>query len=147
MDPVSALDWLGARCDVGLLAELDALSTRPVPGLDGLIRLRGYLDGAVAAPTLATAAKALGTSARSLQRELLESETSFQTERNAAQIRRAKRLLRETSFDLKRIAIEVGCASAPAFTVLFRRLVGQSPSQWRAGLATGDGPRPSRKTS
>lgn len=47
-------------------------------------------------------------------------------------IGRAKMLLRTTDTPVTEIALEVGYASLGTFTRTFRRLIGQSPTQYRA---------------
>jgi AraC-like DNA-binding protein len=81
---------------------------------------------------LPAVAKALGMSARTLQRHLAEHGTSFQLEMNAAQVRIAQRLLSDGDANLSSIATEVGCASLQHFSALFHRVTGERPSAWRA---------------
>ena len=57
-------------------------------------------------------------------------------------VERAKTLLRTANLSVTEICFLVGFASLGSFSALFRRLVGQSPSTYRAtSLATG-GPPP-----
>jgi transcriptional regulator GlxA family with amidase domain len=90
--------------------------------------------------TLRAAAKAFGVSPRNLQRRLSEAHTTFQHEQNAARLRVAKTLLLETNYEVKRIAIEVGCASLQNFSALFHKSTGESPSHWRARQRPDDFP-------
>jgi AraC-like DNA-binding protein len=133
-EPLPALAWLGVSGQASVLTQIEAIAARAADEAELLVQLRTHLQGTRGTPAVSSVASALGTSVRSLQRRLRESKTSFQAERNAEQIRRAKKLLRETGIDLKRVAVEVGCSSASAFSALFRRVVGQSPHEWRAGL-------------
>ena len=56
-------------------------------------------------------------------------------------IERAKTLLRTANLSVTEICFLVGFASLGSFSALFRRLVGQSPSAYRAtSLATGSAP-------
>ena len=102
--------------------------------------IRAHLDDAAVAPPLGDVAKAFGLSARNLQRRLSEAHTTFQQEQNAARLRRAKRLLLETNYELKRIAIEIGCASLQNFSALFHKSTGESPSRWRSHRRPDDFP-------
>src|ERR1041384_6999543 len=85
-----------------------------------LVRLRGWLDEHVADATLASAARALARSRRSLQRDLHRAGTSFRTELLEARVRHAKRLLIHTEASLTEIAHDVGCASLQHFSLMFR---------------------------
>jgi AraC-like DNA-binding protein len=67
-----------------------------------------------------------------LQRRLAERDTTFQRELAHARVDAAKKLLIDTDASLTEIAFDVGCASLPTFSALFRKIVGESPSQWRA---------------
>jgi len=82
--------------------------------------------------TLASAASSLAVSKRTLQRVLAEHGSSFRGELDAARVRVAQRLLRESSEAIARVAIEVGCSSPQQLSGLFRRVVGESPREWRA---------------
>jgi AraC-like DNA-binding protein len=56
-------------------------------------------------------------------------------------IERAKTLLRTANLSVTEVCFLVGFASLGSFSALFRRLVGQSPSAYRAtSLATGTAP-------
>jgi AraC-like DNA-binding protein len=127
-----ALDWLGVRDDASVLDELDDIRTRQLGTSPVVLALRDRLGQRPGAATVEGVARALGLSARDLQRQLRAANTRFRTEQHAAQIRLAKTLLLETNYDLKRIAIEVGCSSGQHFSALFRDSVGVSPSGWRA---------------
>ena len=81
---------------------------------------------------LHTAAEALGLSARTLQRRLTASGTTFLKESGDAQIRRAQRMMIESELKLTSVAVEVGCSSLANFGALFRKATGESPSAWRA---------------
>jgi AraC-like DNA-binding protein len=130
-DAAAALRWLGAP-DGGLLAELDAI-VGAASGLPPLIvDLRRLLDRKLATLGPAAAARTLGMSVRSFQRKLADAGTTFQAERGAAQVRAAQRLLLDSDATLTEVALEVGCASPQHFSALFRRLIGEAPSAWRA---------------
>ena len=76
--------------------------------------------------------QALGVSERSLQRQLRQEGTSFRREVDAARIRAARTLLADTDQKITVIALEVGCATLQHFSALFRRMTGETPSEWRA---------------
>jgi AraC-like DNA-binding protein len=96
-------------------------------------RLRALLLGAVAT-TLAEATRKLGVSERSLQRHLAAAGTSFSDEVLAARIAIARRLLSETDHKLAAIAAAAGCSSLQSFSAMFRRVTGETPSEFRARL-------------
>jgi len=127
-----ALLWLSPKTAAReLLAELserarEAARAAPVLGV-----LRASLDGAKGRLALGAAARALGQSARSLQRKLRDEGTSFQAESAAAKVRAAKELLLHSDHKLAAIALEIGC-SPQSFSALFRRATGKSPSRWKA---------------
>lgn len=137
-DPAAAFDWLAEDRNPGgrwpddgpdLLADLHAEVTgtpRTVP------RLRALLDGNLIDMRLEEAARVLGVSTRTLQRQLSEAETTFTDELSEARIRAARRMLVETDASLTAIALDVGCKSLQQFSALFRRRVGESPSAFRA---------------
>ena len=131
-DPNLALRWLQVEQVERVVAELDGLFEKATASSSLVVALRAHLDRHLGVTTVAEAALALGLSARQLQRKLHDEHTCFQREETTAKIRAAKVLLLETSYDVKRIAVEVGCASVPHFCTLFRKEVSETPSQWRA---------------
>lgn len=136
-DPAAAFDWLADDRDPGepwpddgpaFLAELHA----EVSGTPAAVpRLRALLDGDLEL-RVDDAARELGISTRTLQRQLGEADTTFTDELSAARIRAARRLLVETEASLTEIAMDVGCKTLQQFSALFRRHVGESPSAFRA---------------
>jgi AraC-like DNA-binding protein len=128
-EPEEALRSLGVR-DRAFLGELETIQAR-VEGVTPLLRtVRAILDARPGRAPLATVAKKVGTSTRTLQRKLSEQGTTFQSELNRAQIARAQELLRGEA-TLTAIAMEVGCPSLQHFSALFRRMTGETPSAWR----------------
>lgn len=132
-NPDEALVWIGVD-HRPLLDDLDRIARPPSVDCAALAGARRLLDGDPTAPA-EQIARALGLSQRTLQRRLREQGTSFQREVNAAHLRIAKRLMRETDEPLKWIAIESGYASLQHFSASFRAHVGVPPSRWRAGSA------------
>lgn len=129
-DRESAARWLGVRNPDALLASLAREEARAA-GSPLLRDLRALLESRLDRATLASAAKTLGLSERSLQRKLGEHGTTFVAELNQARVRVAKRLLRDSDAKLTQIAHDVGCASLASFSALFRRATGRTPSAWR----------------
>ena len=128
-----ALGWLGFGGEAALSDELSVLTVAASATPEAVRALRELLGGDLRLP-LAAAAKRLGTSERSLQRELRRAGTSFRVELDAARIREAEILLGQTDMKITSIALEVGCASLQHFSTLVRRLTGQTPSALRAKL-------------
>lgn len=131
-DRARAVAWLGVPEAPSVLAAI-ACEEERASGEPPLLRdLRATLETKLGAdPSLASIAKMLGLSERSLQRKLGEHGTTFQAEVNAARVRVAKRLLRESNASLTQIAFETGCASLASFSALFRRATGETPSAFR----------------
>jgi AraC-like DNA-binding protein len=136
-ETAEALQWLGVVDAAHVARQLEEIYAMVTASSTVLVALRAHLDRRLGTTTVAEAASALGMSARQLQRKLHEAHTSFQQEDAAARIRAAQTLLLETNYEVKRIAIEVGCASLQHFCMLFRKEVGETPSQWRAQRSDG----------
>lgn len=96
-----------------------------------LRRLREQLGAQPGAVSLEVAAHVLAVTERSLQRRLKSWGTSFQIEQNQAQVRAAEEMLREESLSLAEIASRTGCSSLSHFSALFRRITGETPTDWR----------------
>jgi AraC-like DNA-binding protein len=132
-----ALAWLGVDDRPAALAEL-AQAEAECGGTPELLRdLRAWLPEHLEQAELGAAARALKLSERTLQRRLAESSATFQEEVSRARVEVAKRLLRDTDAKLTAIALDVGCASLPSFSALFRRATGHAPSAWRAKAKAG----------
>jgi AraC-like DNA-binding protein len=80
--------------------------------------------------TIDDAARALGTSARSLQRVLSRSGASFHEELVTARFAAARDLLLSTDLKIAGIASRIGI-SERAVTMLFRAKTGLTPMEWR----------------
>lgn len=132
----AALDWLDVEKEERCVCdELDALVDHLNGSTGTVLQLRAYLERRLGDACIARAAQELGLSERSLQRQLRECGTSFRAELNGAQVQAAKSLMLDTGHDLKRVAVEVGCASLQSFSTLFKRIEGSSPSRWRSRYA------------
>lgn len=128
-DRDAALAWLGHADGRDALVELDTARH------DLLARLREWLDHAdLRDATIETACGELGVTPRTLQRRLSELETGFAAEVARVQVARAQRLMRTSDRKLSDVALEVGCATQSSFSDLFRRVTGETPSQWRRRL-------------
>ena len=124
-----ALAWLGATAFTDLLDELEAIAVGgPMTIVDQLaVQIRHQLDASIA-----EAARKLGLSVRTLQRRLRDENTTFQEQLDLARVSAAQELLSGSDLPIGKIAIEVGCASSATFCVMFRRLTGHTPNEWRS---------------
>lgn len=121
-----ALEWLGHPCCRDEVLDVDAARE------DAVALLRGWLEAAhLVDATIERAVAELGIPLRTLQRRLSAAGTRFTTELARAQVARAQYLMRDPDRKLADIAREVGCASPSTFSELFRRVAGETPSQWR----------------
>jgi AraC-like DNA-binding protein len=97
-----------------------------------LARLRAWFEEvSLERATIEAAAAGLAVGPRTLQRRLSAAGTRFATELAHAKVARAQRLMRDPARRLSDVALEVGCATPSAFSDLYRRMTGESPSQWR----------------
>lgn len=85
-------------------------------------------------PTLATTARALGMSERTLRRRLDALDTSFQRIVSDLRVEAAERLLRDNIRSLDAVALDVGLSGGRALARTLRRATGKTPSQLRAEL-------------
>ena len=127
-----ALAWLRRRELPSVLAEVAAIADE-ARGTVPLVRsLRHRLDGALGDATIASLARALGVSSRSLQRELARNGTSFRLELTRARVRAASQLLESSDDKIEAIARRVGWGSSSQMSAVFRRELGETPAQYRA---------------
>ena len=134
-DVRSALEWVrpetrGASLDV-LAQGIDSVIEQATGTSPDLGNLRGLLDTAGQRLSVADAARELGLSARTLQRKLKETRTTFQREVGLSMVRAAQRLLVEADAPLTTIALEAGFSSLQHLNTQFKKLIGTSPASWR----------------
>lgn len=77
-------------------------------------------------------ARPLGTSVRTLQRELDRVGTDFRSLTNAARVQRAIELLRHTNGSITRVSAEMGYSSPANFARAFQKVTGHTPSKFRS---------------
>lgn len=131
VDLAQGLQWLG-RHDPTIGAFLDELRAS-ASGTPPLLReVRARLEARPGDFDVGTLASAIGTSKRTLQRQLREAGTTFASEMRAAQVRVAKRLLSTTDAKVARIARDIGFATPGHFATMFRRETGETPAGWRS---------------
>ncbi len=82
--------------------------------------------------TLATAADALGMSARSLRRDLDRAATTFTDLFDATRRSMAGHYINDTTLPFTEIAFLLGFSDTSAFSRAFRRWTGRAPRAWAA---------------
>src|SRR5258706_820419 len=102
-DRVEAARWLGHEDALAACAELDALVDGVRAAPRELRQLQEHLRSHLARPTLERAARALGISARSLQRALRAAGTSFRRQVEHARVRVAEGLLSDGQLKLEAV--------------------------------------------
>lgn len=125
-----ALRWLGCEAHAMDLDDIEKLAI-PKDGDDFLDRVHGAIGTDLVTASANDVARSLGVSTRTLQRRLREAGSTFQHEVSVVRVRAAQRMMAESDHTLARIAQDAGFASAATFSVAFRKLVGQSPREWR----------------
>jgi AraC-like DNA-binding protein len=127
-----AFEWIERPEAALAFPEVQALVDRARGLSPELRQLRDYLRTHLQDARLSAAAKAIGTSDRTLHRILREADTGFREELAQARVDAARRLLAETDLKIGDIARRVGYASHAHLTSLFVRSTGQSPAAYRA---------------
>ncbi len=102
-------------------------------GAAGKIRA-SLLEDIATRPTLAGAAKQLGTTARTLRRQLALQGTSFRALVDELRAQVAVKYLRETVMTNEDIAAALGFSDAANFRHAFRRWTGSSPSAFKSRM-------------
>jgi AraC-like DNA-binding protein len=118
----------GAHAIAEIAAAQEEASARP----ELLEALQQHLGLNLRTLSVASVARALGVSPRTLQHYLRRAGTSFRREVNAARVRAAQQILEAGETKLTSVALDVGCASSQHFSTLFRKQTGFAPSEWRA---------------
>ena len=130
-EPRDGFAWLDRADGAATCDEVTALAERTT-GVSPWRRVLGELLRRTPDDvTLAAAARRMGRSERSLQRDLQRAGTSFRAELEAARVELARALLVDTDLKIDAVARKVGCASAAHFATMFRRVGGETPSAYR----------------
>lgn len=128
--PVEAFAWLGHPENTARAVSALVEGRRRAPSTQRRLRTLLAADCTL---DIEAAAKALCTSARSLQRDLNAEGTSFRTAQAEAKLEAARSLLRGERVKLWSVARTLGMASPSHFAAWFRRHTGATPARWRAG--------------
>ncbi|MGB0855213.1 MAG: AraC family transcriptional regulator [Pikeienuella sp.] len=110
------------------LALLDTQQRRAITGRVRAVVLEQIGQGAV---TLEQAAARLSLSRTSLQRALRSEGKSYQSLLDEIRFALACRYLRGSDTPLAEIALKLGYSESAVFTRAFKRISGQTPSDWR----------------
>jgi AraC-like DNA-binding protein len=130
-DRAEAFDWLGHPAGSDARAEIERIAGE-VQATPALLRaLRHALASEPRGLSIERASKMLATSPRSLQRRIGELGTSLRAEVERARVRSAEALLIESDLKLGAIAARLGFASPSHFSLIFRRVTGESPGEFR----------------
>jgi AraC-like DNA-binding protein len=92
-------------------------------------------------PTMASVARAVGLSERTLQRRLGERGTSFERLYQDVRRQRTLELLSQPSLSIQSVALEMGYHDASSFHRAFRAWTGLTPAVYRARLKSDGEPR------
>ncbi|NNH74849.1 helix-turn-helix domain-containing protein [Nocardia uniformis] len=122
-------------------ADLVLASARPIPGPLEAFRIALSASIAQGDPALATVARRLAMSPRTLQRHLAEHQTTWRQEFDQARYEQARDLLAENRLTTAAIATRLGFADDRALRKAMHRWTGTSASQLRSGLALQEGHR------
>jgi AraC-like DNA-binding protein len=139
--PINALTTSTRSCETFKQALYSRNSN--VPGLNTLDTndLAGRLSAALKPylrsgyPSIDLAAKISGTSVRSLQRSLSQSQTSYSEMVERIRFNEAVKLLRDSDLKILEIALELGYTDSSNFSRAFRRIQGMSPREIRRHFA------------
>lgn len=133
-----ALPILGADPQIGKYLQLQVEAMQrardiPAPSQPLDARVREAIDGGLMTGSAdqASVARALGLSARSLQRGLQALGTSFSEQLDALRRARAMQLLGEPEVSVREVAFMLGYADPRAFYRSFRRWTGRTPAEHR----------------
>lgn len=87
-------------------------------------------------PSLDDTASHFCLSPRSLRRALQSEGQTFQALLDAVRMEAAQRLLEDTDLSVQQISERIGYSDSSNFVRAFRRLLGQTPHQWRFGMGS-----------
>lgn len=125
--------------DAALVALLEEhariLARSPVRGVAGFM---GEVEGVIASQlpeggSVHEVAHALNMSVRTLQRRLIESDTTFRQVCQTVMARLAEGYLADPKVSISEVAFLLGFSEQSAFNRAFRQWTGESPGRWRRG--------------
>jgi AraC-like DNA-binding protein len=103
------------------------------PALDPICQLEQAIESVLSHPRVGVrlTASIIGTSVRTLQRQLADQGTSFSRLLHAVRFRHAKSLIEDPNMPLKVIANRLGYTDSANFCRAFKRWTGVSPREFR----------------
>lgn len=131
-DAREAWAWLENPAAEAARREVDGLLEEVISAPPPVAAVRDYLAQRGTTATLVDTARALGVSARALQRSLAGESTSFRSELSRARSQAAVRLVLESDLKLSAVARQLGFSSLGAFSRHYLRHTGELPSQARS---------------
>lgn len=134
--PRSALEKPLRTADRHLAATLGSLVGVPASQRPSFVpALRAHLKSVLGSPPHRAqhAARSLGVSLRTLQRQLTAQGLSFRSVLDEVRREQAEPLLIDRSLSVFEVAQRLGFAEQASFTRAFRRWTGQAPQRWREG--------------
>ncbi len=124
----SKLEQILTRCAMSL----DCATALDPSGARVTLVLRQQISANLVRSDLLETALKLGVPTRTLQRRLAQLGTTFAAELAAIRLSEAQERLTETDMSVVTIARGLGFSSAQSFARQFKRLTGQTPSEWRS---------------
>lgn len=107
-------------------------------GLEGVVAQQIWAQILTGSVSIESAARSLGTSVRTLQRELNREGADFRVMVSALRARRAVELLSETDASVTQISTTLGYSAPSHFARAFRKAVGTGPKEFRSIRCRGE---------
>lgn len=130
----AAVSWLAPDRVERVLEVVTGLRERVLYATRVVTLLRTQLGASARIPNAAQAARAMGMSLRTLQRELTEANTTFRGETARFRLAEAERLLSGSSLSVKTVAQTLDITPG-RLSELFRRAHGVGVEGWRSRVA------------
>jgi AraC-like DNA-binding protein len=132
LDPAT-LDRPLPRSDEGLSSYLAERLEEAAPAATWTSRIEQAIEHRLPSgvPALAEVARALGTSARSLQRHLEDEATTWRDQVTEVRRRRGEQLVADPTLPLGEVAFLLGFSAPSSFHRAFKRWTGRTPAAFR----------------
>jgi len=127
---------LASKCCTHLVAEYQRAQST-APHISGQIKQLLHSYSHELLPDIADIAEMMHLSARSLQRQLTQSHTSYSKLLQEVRYEEAKSMLEDSNLRVTDIALLLGYSDAAHFSRFFRRISGVSPAEYRAHHTSG----------
>jgi len=130
-DPLAAFRWADPEHGPAAYAAVEALMAEVSGPSRVVAQVRAWIAANLRAASVEACARALGSSRRSLQRQLARAETSFRELLQRARVATARQLLTQSDAKVAAVAHAVGFSSTSQLSVALRRAGGPAPSRLR----------------